>query len=330
MYRFVKRILCAGATALAMLGGASAVTADTTEEYVVVGALLGIPFWQDPIAGMKAAEEELGVKVTFIGPAGWNAAEQVAQLQQILVKRPAGLVILPVDPNSVNGIIQQALSRQIPVVTADTDAPDSGRLSFLGTERYGAGVQAADAMIAEMGSAGQVGIFTLGGSLALETSLRGFTDRLKEKAPDIEIVSVIDGKGDPTVITNGLTTMLQGNPGLTGIFTNGTQSSSSVPAAIVRSERNDDIVIVGQGATLSSKDIMQAVQAGTMDASITQRSFQQFYYAIKMLHDLNHQKNSAFGLSWAETGINPLPSFVDTGTMVITPENVSSFYDNLP
>lgn len=329
----MRKILKAGSMALAgmaMLMAGTVAQAQEKEQYVVVGALLGIPFWQDPIAGMEAAAEELGVEVTFIGPPDWNAADQVAQLQQALLRQSDGVVILPVDPNSVNSIIQEALANGTPVVTADSDAPDSGRLTFLGTERYGAGVQAADYLVNELGTSGKVGVVTLGGSLALETSLAGFRERLAKTAPDIEIVSEVDSKGDPVTITNGFNSMLQGHPDLNAVFANGTQETSSVASAVAQSGKSDDLIVIGQGATLSSVDIMRAVKEGSLDASITQRSFQQFYYAIKVLHDLNNTRNSAFGLSWAETGINPLPRFVDTGTMVITSDNVDSFYDSLP
>lgn len=299
------------------------------EEYVVVGALLGIPFWEDPIAGMEKAAEELGVKVTFIGPPDWNAASQVAQLQQALVKKPNGIVLLPVDPNSVIKIIDEAHKNGIPVVTADSDSPNSNRLSFLGTDRYSAGVQAADFFIEKIGEEGEIGVVTLGGSLAMETSLKGLRERLAEKAPGIKIVAESDSKGDPATISEGVNAMIQGNPNLDGIFANGTQESSSVAAAVKQAGKSGKLIVVGQGATLRSLDIMQAVKEGTMTASITQRSFQQFYYAIKMLYDLNHVNNSGFGLSWAETGINPLPRYFDSGTMVITPDNVMSFYDKL-
>lgn len=329
----MKNVIRNGLAALAaaaLLAAGSPAWAQEKEQYVVVGALLGIPFWQDPIAGMNAAAEELGVEVNFIGPPDWNAADQVTQLQQALLRKPDGVVILPVDPNAVNAIIQKALSDKIPVVTADSDAPDSGRLSFLGTERYGAGVQAADFLVGEMGNSGKIGVVTLGGSLALETSLKGFRERLAEVAPDIQIVAEVDSKGDPVTITNGFNSMLQGHPDLNAVFANGTQETSSVAAAVAQSGKSDQLVVVGQGATLNSRDIMRAVKEGYVDASVTQRSFQQFYYAVKMLHDLNNHRNSPFGLSWAETGINPLPKFVDTGTMVITPDNVDSFYDSLP
>jgi ribose transport system substrate-binding protein len=299
------------------------------EEYVVIGALLGIPYWEDPIAGMEAAEKELGVKVTFIGPADWNAGDQVQQFQQVLLRKPSGIVIMPVDSSSVRSIIKESQEMNIPVITADVDAPDSGRLCYIGTDRYPIGQQAADFFIEKLNGEGQIGVITLGGSLSIETCLRGFKDRLAEKGAGIEIVAEADSKGDPATITNAVNAMIQGRPDLDGIFSNGTQETSSTITAVKQANMSGKLVLVGQGATLRSLDIMEAVKDGTMTASVTHRSFQQFYYAIKFLHDLNMAQNSNFGLSWAETKINPLPDYVDTGTMLITRDNVDSFYDQL-
>lgn len=299
------------------------------EEYVVVGALLSIAYWEDPIAGMQQAEKELGVKVSFIGPDSWDAAQQVSQFQQALVRQPKGVAILPVDPKSVEPIIDEAHSKGIPVVTADSDAPTSSRLSFLGTDRYQAGVQSADAMAQALGGSGKIGVITLGGSIALEESLLGFRERLAEIAPGVEIVTQADSQGNPEIITDAVLTMIQGTPDLAGIFANGTQESSSTAAAVSQAGKGGELVVVGHGATLRTTDVMQAVADGVVTASVTQRGFQMFYYAIQFLYDLVHRKSSNFGLSWAETGISPLPPRVDTGTMIITPDNVQSFMDKL-
>jgi len=314
---------------LAGYGPRAVSAAAEDEEYVVVGALLSIPFWEDPIAGMDRAAEVLGVKVAFIGPDDWNAAQQVTQFQQALIRKPKGVAILPVDPKSVEQIINGALEDGIPVVTADTDAPTSNRLCYLGTDRYQAGVQAADAMAAELEGKGEVGAITLGGAVSLENCLNGFRDRLGEIAPDIEIVTVADGQGKPELITQHTLSMIQGYPDLAGIFSNGTQESSSVAGAVQQAGKGGELVVVGQGATLRTKDVMEAIAKGVVTASVTQRSFQAFYYAIQFLYDLVHGNSADLGLSWYETGISPLPARVDTGTMVITADNVQSFIDKI-
>jgi hypothetical protein len=49
------------------------------------------------------------------------------------------------------------------------------------------------------------------------------------------------------------------------------------------------------------------------------------YVAIQMLYDLNHSRIRMVK-DWRAAGVCPLPAAIDTGTVVITPENVSQFY----
>ena len=276
----------AGLSGVGLLGAGGARAAEV-DEYVVVGALLSNPFWEDPIAGMRAAEEHLGVKVTFIGPDAWEAAQQVTQFQQILIRRPKGIAILPVDPKAVEPVIADAIAQGIPVVTADSDAPESARLSFLGTDRYNSGTQAAAALIAATGGKGKVGVITLGGSLALEEALKGFREHLAAHAPEIEIGPVVDDQGDPQRSLDVGLAMIQGNPDLTAIYGNGTQESSGAAAAVQQAGKAGQIVVVGNGATLRTREVIQAVADGVMTAAVAQRSFQAFYYAIQLLIDIN-------------------------------------------
>ncbi len=318
----------ASLVAASALGTLPAVAADP-DEYVVAGALLGIPFWEDPIAGMKAAEEKLGVKVTFIGPDAWDAAQQVSQIQQVLVRRPKGLVILPVDAKAVEPLIIEAHQQGIPVVTADTDAPESQRLTYLGTDRYQSGVQAANALIEASKGEGRVGVVTLGGSQALEESLKGFRERLEAAAPNIKIDPIVDDQGDPQRTVDAFAQMIQGIPDLTALYANGTQESSAAATAVRQADKAGKLIVIGNGATLRTTDVMQAVADGVITASITQRSFQAFYYAIQFLVDVANGNSSSLGMTWADTGISPLPSRVDTGTIVITKDNVGGLLEKL-
>jgi ribose transport system substrate-binding protein len=318
----------AGLAAAGTLGGLPAAAAEP-DEYIVAGALLSIPFWEDPIAGMKAAEAKLGVKVTFIGPDAWDAAQQVSQIQQVLIRKPKGVAILPVDAKSVEPLIADALKQGIPVITADTDAPDSQRLSYLGTDRYQSGVQAADALIAASQGKGRVGVVTLGGSQALEESLKGFRERIAAKAPEIRIDPVVDDQGDPQRSVDGFAAMIQGVPDLTALYGNGTQQSSAAATAVRQADKAGKLIVVGNGATLRTKDVMQAVADGVVTASITQRSFQALYYAIQFLVDIANANSSEFGLHWSDTGISPLPTRVDTGTIIVTKDNIGGLLDKL-
>ena len=58
----------------------------------------------------------------------------------------------------MNSAIGKALSAGVPVIGFDSDAADSGRLSYVGTDNYDFGANAAKAMSEMIGGEGQVAI----------------------------------------------------------------------------------------------------------------------------------------------------------------------------
>jgi ribose transport system substrate-binding protein len=69
---------------------------------------------------------------------------------------------------------------------------------------------------------------------------------------------------------------------------------------------------------------LNLIEEGVIDASIAQRTYTMAYMALGMLYDLHHNKVRMVD-DWRGAGVLPLPTNVDTGTVVITKENVRAF-----
>jgi len=89
-----------------------------------------------------------------------------------------GIAIATSDPTAIAPTIEKAMAKGIPVITLDTDAPQSKRLVYIGTDNYSAGKIAGLVMSDLLGIKG--GKVTIGtGSLTAMNSLermRGFMD----------------------------------------------------------------------------------------------------------------------------------------------------------
>jgi ribose transport system substrate-binding protein len=81
--------------------------------------------------------------VEFKIPADGTAATQTGILDDLLSKGIDGIAISPVDPKNealkLNNVAKQAL-----LFTTDSDAPDTNRVCYVGTDNVAAGRQAAD------------------------------------------------------------------------------------------------------------------------------------------------------------------------------------------
>jgi ribose transport system substrate-binding protein len=106
-----------------------------------------------------------------------------------------GIAIAANDPATIEPVVRRGLDADIKMISFDTDAPESSRLVYVGTDNVAAGQQGAETLIDMLGGKGKVAILT-GGLTALNLNQRieGFKEAIKSH-PDIEIVS-IESHGD--------------------------------------------------------------------------------------------------------------------------------------
>jgi len=91
----------------------------------------------------KAAKEIPSIQVEFRIPADGTAAEQQRVVDDLLATGIHGIAISPVDPKNQVAMINRAAGQTI-VVTQDSDAPDTSRVCYIGTDNVAAGRQAGE------------------------------------------------------------------------------------------------------------------------------------------------------------------------------------------
>jgi ribose transport system substrate-binding protein len=115
------------------------------------------PFWQQVRVGAEAAGTELGVEVSYAGPESEDrAAQQATMLQNALDNNPDAVALASIDTNSLLDQIEEAQTRDIPIVGFDSGvpgAPSGSILATAATDNVGAGAVAAQKIFAEVSDA---------------------------------------------------------------------------------------------------------------------------------------------------------------------------------
>lgn|SRR5574344_98301 len=107
---------------------------------------LGNPFFKGVIDGFRRAESELkdyGVSVDVIHLRGFDAKTHVETLQKMAAEEYSGMCLTTLDVPEVQKEIYSITQNGIPVVSVNTDIPDSGRICYVGTDYAKAGHTAA-------------------------------------------------------------------------------------------------------------------------------------------------------------------------------------------
>jgi ribose transport system substrate-binding protein len=292
------------------------------EEYYMVTFSSGIEYWKGCFKGFEDAGKQLGVKTIYTGANQYDVNQEVTVLEQVIAKNPAGIAVTCINPDALAAPIKKAKDAGIPIVTFDADSPSSGRYSFLATGNKAAGAMAADYLGKELNGKGKVAICTLPGQLNHEERVAGFKETMASKYPDIEIVSTVNGKADQTIAATMMSGVLQANPDVNGIFASDATSGVGVATAVKEAGKAGQVKIVSFD---TDKGTLDLIKEGTITASVAQGTWNMGYWSMMFLYTLHHDLvNPVDG--WKDKNINPLPPSVDTGTNMVTKDNVDAFY----
>ena len=108
-------------------------------KFVVITHATAVPFFVPVRKGAEDAGRLLGADVTYTGPAGFDIQRQVEFMKSAIAQRADGIACTLPDPTAFNDVVAEAMAKGIPVIAINADAPDPGRLAYVGQGNYEAG-----------------------------------------------------------------------------------------------------------------------------------------------------------------------------------------------
>ncbi len=160
----------------------------------------------------------IDVEINYIGSVASDMAEQARVVEDVIATGVDAIGISCNDPTGCEDAINKAVAAGIPVMTWDSDSPDSDRFTYLGVDNYEGGVAAAELLVKFMGEEGDVALLTgVPGAFNLEERIRGFQDGVADYA-GIEIVTTVYCNDDINLGVQVIEETMQAYPDLDGWF----------------------------------------------------------------------------------------------------------------
>ena len=147
------------------------------------------PFWIIAKAGCDQAVTELGdVEVDFRIPSSGSTSEQRQILDDLLARGIDGIAVSPIDPANQTAFLNRVASQTL-LICHDSDASDSNRVCYIGTDNVAAGVEAGKLIKEAIPDGGKIMLFvgTLDAQNAQER-YKGIQEELE--GSNIEIIDV--------------------------------------------------------------------------------------------------------------------------------------------
>ena len=142
--KFTVRFIVCG---LLLLAGCAKRSEEKKMVFAFVPKLLDNPVFQLAWVGAQAAANDLGggkIEVQRFAPVKSDAVEQAQIIESLIEKKVDGIAVSVNDADALKESINRAMDAGIPVVTFDSDAPASKRISYYGTQNTHCGTQLAE------------------------------------------------------------------------------------------------------------------------------------------------------------------------------------------
>ena len=293
----------------AACGGTQRGAADAkpTLRFAVIPKALDIPVFNYAKIGAERTAAELGdVQVLWNAPASADQLKQKEILESYITQKVDGIAIAALNADFLTEPINRAIDAGIPVVTWDSDAPNSKRIAFYGVDDRASGRILGEQTIKLLNGKGKVAIITSFGAANLQARLDGTKEALAQ-APGIEIVEVYDLKEDVIRCAEIMATGGRRYPDLAAwiavggwpVFTrNATASVDTSKTKVISFDTIDPA--------------LDLLREGKVHVLLGQKYFGWGSESVKLLHQIKN-------------GQMPATKIIDSGVDVVTKDNVEQY-----
>jgi ribose transport system substrate-binding protein len=236
-------------------------------------------FWIIARKGVEKAEKEIpGISVEFRIPADGTAAEQQRIVDDLLAKGIHGIAISPVDPANQTAMLNRAAEQAV-IVTQDSDAPNSNRVCYIGTDNVAAGRQAGELLKEALPNGGKVMVFV--GVLDAANAQQRYQG-LKEAIAGSNI-QILDVRTDNTervrAKANAADTLVN-NPDIAGMVGLWSYNGPAILNAVREANKVDKVKII---AFDEEDETLAGVKDGAIYATVVQQPFEFGYQSMALM-----------------------------------------------
>lgn len=278
------------------------------------GWTAGLLWWANKAAKELEAKHK---EVEFFVVAANTGSKQVADVEDLLVKRIDALVILPHNPATLQQVIAEAYRSDVYTVVVDRELASPTQNVFLAGDNPGMGEQAAKWMAQEMDGKGNIVVIE-GMPIPINTQRVEAFNQVMAAYPKIDILDSQPADWSPQKALAVMENLLRKHKQIDAVWAGDDDMLKAVVKAIEESGRTDIKLVVGGGG---SKEVIRMIQEGhpTVRATVT--------YPPSMV---------ASAMALAVTGLrgdklgemyHGVPSRVVLAADLITQDNAKKFYE---
>jgi ribose transport system substrate-binding protein len=271
-------------------------------------------FWALARKGTEAADKELENAEVEFQIADGTAGDQRRIVDDLLTKGVMGIAISPIDPANQTQMINDAAQKAV-VITQDSDAPNSNRLAYIGTDNLASGKQAGELIKKALPDGGKIVLFV--GKIDAQNAKDRY-EGIKQAiaGTKIQILDLkTDGSDEVRAKENAADTIVR-YPDVAALIGLYAYNGPAIVSALKEAKKLGKIQVVcfdDDPATVA------AIMDGSVFGTIVQQPYEFGYQAVLLMNSV---------IAGDKSGIPPTKQrFIPT--LAVTKVNVNDYSDRI-
>lgn len=236
-------------------------------------------FWTIGRAGVEKAGTELeGYTTEMHIVSEATAAEQRRIIDDLLTRGVAGITVSVIDPANSRDLLNRAAAQAV-LFTSDSDAPDTNRMLYVGTDNVAAGEQAGELIKKALPDGGKIMLFvgTMGAANAQER-VEGIKKVLD--GGNIEIVDIRTDEVDFARAKRNVEDTLTTYPDIDGLVGLWSYNTPQIVEAVRAAGKEGQVKVIGFD---EDPVTLRGIGDGIVEATVVQQPFEFGYQSMMLM-----------------------------------------------
>lgn len=306
----ILKAIAAAALASTALAGAAQAQAKDSYRFVIVPKV--VHPWFDLVndgaqEAAAALEAQTGstIEIIYSAPTSADVVQQNQIIESAVATQPDGIAVDLLDPAGNRASLEDAQSRDIPLVLFDSIPPEGMQITYIGSDFCEQAKIAARRLVELLDGKGKVAIMQ-GVPTAPNHAIRAECHReVFAEHEGIEVVAEGIDMDDIQQAQSQAAAIMQANPDLDGWVASDAAGPVGIGQAIVEAGKVGEVQLVGLD---NLQEMLDLITDGVADSSSASQPQLQGWYSVMML--------------WAQANDMPMPLFIDTGNAFLTKDNL--------
>lgn len=245
-----------------------------------------LPYLNEGIRSGIARQTGLDIELLEHVAPFQDADGQADILNRLTDERVDAIIVSPITSAKVMRAIGRAQSLGIPVVTTNSDLPESGRLCYVGQDGYHASQVAGRIMGLMLGGKGKIAVVSSAiddenNSYYVTIREKGFRDFISRVYPNIRIIETVESFESAEITYRETLQVLKAHPDLKGIYVT-CGGAAQVSRAVLENGRASDIRVLTYE---DYPEILELLRQDVIDVTISGELKRQGELPVQVIMD---------------------------------------------